>query len=71
MFSKYNAAASLLAVSTLATLSFATIAEAQMYGQGPGPGQGGGMMGEGWGWGMGYGMGELAGSASLCSPWPS
>ena len=49
----------LLAVFALATLSLATTAEAQMYGQGQGsgPGQGGGMMGGDWGWGMGYGMG--------------
>ena len=41
----HNAAARLFAVSALATLSLATVAEAQMYGQGPG--QGGGMMGGG------------------------
>ena len=55
MLSKHNTAARSLAVSPLATLSLATVAEAQMYaqGQGPGPG-GGGMMGESWGWGMGW-----------------
>jgi uncharacterized membrane protein len=62
MLSKYNAAARLLAVSTLATLSLANIANAQMYGQGPGQG-GGGMMG--WGWGMGYGMGGFEGIGLL------
>jgi hypothetical protein len=59
-----NVAARLLAVSALATLSFATVANAQMYGQGPGPG--GGMMGGNWGWGMGYGgMGGFGGIAVL------
>jgi len=53
MLPKRNAVPRLLAVSALATLSFATVAEAQMYdGQGPAQG-GGGMLGEGWGWGMG------------------
>ena len=64
MLSKHNTAAHLFAVSTLANLSLATVAEAQMYGQGPGqgPGQGGGgMMGESWGWGMGGGMGGFGG----------
>jgi hypothetical protein len=64
MLSKHNVAARLLAVSTLATLSLATVAEAQMYGQGPGQG-GGGMMGGGWGWGMGYGMGGYGGIGVL------
>ena len=36
MLSKHNAAVRLFAVSTLATLSLATVAEAQMYGQGQG-----------------------------------
>lgn len=54
-----------LAVSTFATLSFATFAGAQPYGQGQGPGQGGGMMGGGWGWGMGYGMGGFGGIGVL------
>lgn len=63
-----NAAVRLFAVSTLATLSLASVAEAQMNGQGPvqGPGQGGGgMMGGNWGWGMGYGMGGYGGIGLL------
>jgi hypothetical protein len=60
MMSKHNAAARLFAVSTLATLSFATVAEAQMNGQG-----GGGMMGGNWGWGMGSGMGGFGGIGVL------
>jgi hypothetical protein len=52
MSSKPNAASRLLALSALVTLSLATAAEAQPYGQG-----GGNMMDGGWGWGMGYGMG--------------
>ena len=51
MSSKHNAASRLLGVFTLATLSLATVAEAQPYGPGPG---GGGMMGDGWE--CGYGM---------------
>jgi hypothetical protein len=62
MMSKHNAAARLFAVSTLATLSFATVAEAQMHGQGQG---GGGMMGGNWGWGMGSGMGGFGGIGVL------
>ena len=42
MSSKHNAASCLLGVFTLATLSLATVAEAQPYGPGQG---GGGMMG--------------------------
>jgi hypothetical protein len=63
MSSKHNAAARLFAVFTLATLSLATVAEAQMYGQEPG--QGGGMMGGNWGWGMGSGMGGYGGIGVL------
>jgi hypothetical protein len=59
----HNAAARLLAVSAFATSSLATVANAQMYGQGPG--QGGGMMGGDWGWGMGYGMGGFGGIGVL------
>jgi hypothetical protein len=58
----YNAVARLLAISALATLSLATVAEAQMNGQGEG---GGGMMGNGWGWGMGYGTGGFGGIGVL------
>ena len=61
MSSKHNAASRLLGVFTLATLSLATVAEAQPYG----PGQGGGMMGGDWGWGMGYGMGGFGGIGVL------
>lgn len=43
-----NAAARFLVATALATLNLATVAEAQMYGQGPGQ-DGGGMMGGGWG----------------------
>lgn len=46
-----------LTVFALATLSFATAAEAQPYGPG------GGMMGGGWG--MGYGMGGFGGIGLL------
>ena len=65
-----SAAARLLAISTLAGLTLATAANAQMGGQsqGPVPGQGGGMMGGGWGWGMGngsYGMGGFGGIGIL------
>ena len=63
MLSKQNASARLFGLSTLATLSLATTAEAQMYGQGPS--QGGGMMGGNWGWGMGYGMGGYGGIGVL------
>ncbi len=48
-----GAAARLLAMSTLATLTLATAANAQMGGQGSTPGQGDGMMGGDWGWGYG------------------
>ncbi len=41
-----NAGARLLAISTLTALNLATVAQAQMSGQGQEPGQGGGMMGE-------------------------
>ncbi len=61
MSSKHNAALRLFGVFTLATLSLATVAEAQPYG----PGQGGGMMGGNWGWGMGYGMGGVGGIGVL------
>lgn len=61
MSSKHNVAWRLLGVFTLATLSLATVAEAQPYG----PGQGGGMMGGDWGWGMGYGMGSFGGICVL------
>jgi hypothetical protein len=61
MSSKHNVASRLLGVFTLATLSLATVAEAQPYG----PGQGGGMMGRDWGWGMGYGMGSFGGICVL------
>jgi uncharacterized membrane protein len=61
MSSKHNVASRLLGVFTLATLSLATVAEAQPYG----PGQGGGMMGGDWGWGMGYGMGSFGGICVL------
>jgi hypothetical protein len=62
-----NTAARLFAVATLATISLASVAEAQMNGQGPvqGPSQGGGMMGGNWGWGMGYGMGGYGGISAL------
>ena len=59
-------AARLFAISALATVSLATIANAQMYGQGSGQGQGGGeMMGGAWGWGGGYGMGGFGGIGVL------
>ena len=61
MSSKHSLTSRMLAVFTLATLSFVTIAEAQPYG----PGQGGGMMGGNWGWGMGYGMGGFGGIGVL------
>jgi uncharacterized membrane protein len=52
MSSKHSLTSRLLAGFALATLSLATVAEAQPYGPGDG-----GMMGGGWGWGMGGGMG--------------
>lgn len=61
MSSKLGHPSFLLGVFTLATLSLATVAEAQPYG----PGQGGGMMGGDWGWGMGYGMGGFGGIGVL------
>jgi hypothetical protein len=61
MSSKHNVASRLVGVFTFATLSLATVAEAQPYG----PGQGGGMMGGDWGWGMGYGMGSFGGICVL------
>lgn len=56
------AATRLRAISTLATLTLATTANAQAVEQtqGSAPRDGGGMMGDSWGWGMGhgsYGMG--------------
>jgi len=60
-----GAAARLLAMSTLATLTLATAANAQMGGQGATPGQGDGMMGGDWGWGMGNGMGGFGGTGIL------
>jgi len=58
----HSASARLLAVSALATVCLATVAEAQMSGQGPGHG---GMMGGDWGLGMGYGMGGFGGIGVL------
>jgi hypothetical protein len=68
MSSKHNAASRLLGVITLATLSLATVAEAQPYGPGQG---GGGMMGGDWDgeWVTGWAASE--GSACLCSLWSS
>lgn len=66
MYLILGASARLLAVSALATLSFATVAKAQMSGQGPGEG---GMMvaaGDG-GWATEWVDSE--GSAGLCSSW--
>jgi hypothetical protein len=68
----HSAAARLLAVSALATLSLTTVAEAQMYGQGQG---GGGMMGGGWRVGMGDGLRngrsrrDRRAFARACRPW--
>ena len=58
MSSKLGHPSFLLGVFTLATLSLATVAEAQPYGP---DGGGSGMMGGGWGWGMGGGMGGFGG----------
>lgn len=60
----------LFAISTIALLTLATTATAQMVGQAEGsaPPAGGGMMGDGWGWGMGhgsYGMGGYGGIGLL------
>ena len=62
MSSKLGHPSFLLGVFTLATLSLATVAEAQPYGPDQG---GGGMMGGNWGWGMGYGMGGFGGIGVL------
>ena len=56
MSSKHSLTSRLLAGFALATMSLATVAEAQPYGPG-----GGGMMDGGWGWGMGGGMGGFGG----------
>jgi hypothetical protein len=61
MSSKHSPTSRLLGVFALATVSLATVAEAQPYG----PGQGGGMMGGDWGWGMGWGMGGFGGIGGL------
>jgi hypothetical protein len=58
MSSKYSLTSRLLAGFALATLSLATVAEAQPYGPDPGSR---GMMDGGWGWGMGGGMGGFGG----------
>jgi hypothetical protein len=67
-----DAVARSLAAITLITLSFATVAQAHIMGQGQktAPGQGSDMMdgGWGWGWGMGhggYGMGGFGGAGIL------
>ena len=60
MSSKHSLISRLLAGFALATLSLATVAEAQPYG----PGRGG-MMDGGWGWGMGGGMGGFGGISAL------
>ncbi len=57
MSSKYKSAAHFPVVFVLTILSFTTVGEAQMSGQGQGPGSGDGMMGGGWG--MYDGMGEF------------
>ena len=59
---KHRLTSRLLPVFTLATLSLATVAEAQPYGR---DGGGSGMMGGGWGWGMGGGMGGFGGFGGL------
>jgi len=63
MLLKYCTASRLLAVFTLVTLAFTTVAEAQMNGQGQGSSGNmmGGGTGGGWGWGMGSGIGGVGG----------
>lgn len=66
----HSAAARLLAMPALTTLTLATATNAQIDGQSQGlaPDQGGGMMDGGWGWGMGngsYGMGGFGGAGIL------
>ena len=61
MSSKHSLISRLLAGFALASVSLATVAEAQPYGHGGD----GGMMGGGWGWGMGGGMGGFGGISAL------
>lgn len=58
---KHFAASRLLPVIALATVTLATVAEAQMNGPDQGQGGYGNMMGGNWGWGMGSGMGGFGG----------